>query len=159
MSEGINLRDLLLAPEFEEASFSSRRYVEAGETIIKKGDKSCDVYLILSGQVSVLGEVDLDQQRHIKPGVSELSKGDVFGELSMFDHKPRSATVIAAADTLLAVIDGQGLMAYFDQHPDVGYPALKSLLLMMAGRLRSADKRMLFLFSWGLKAHGINGDL
>jgi len=159
MGDGISLSDLLQTPEIEEGSFWSHRNVVVGETIIHKGEKSSDAYLILSGQVSVVGEVSLDQSRHIKPGVSELGEGDVFGELSMFDHKPRSATVIAATDVHLAVIDGQGLMAYFDQHPDVGYPVLKSLLLTMTGRLRKADKRMLFLFSWGLKAHGINGDL
>lgn len=151
--------NLLDHPQFNEGRDWHRRAVRGNEVVFPEGDTSRDVYLILSGRVRILGNVDLDDQRRIHPGFSELGPREMFGELPIFDGQPRSASVMALEDTVLAVLDGERLMAFLDQHPDLGYPIFKELILTLVARLRKANQRIFSLFAWGLKSHGLDEHL
>ena len=153
------LYNLLDHPSFEEGVQWTRRKVVANETLFAEGERGLEVYLILKGSVRVVGNVDLDGQRTVHPGFSELGEGQVFGELPLFDGEPRSATVVALTDCELAVLDGERLMAFLDAHPDLGYPIFKELILLLVGRLRQANRRIFSLFAWGLKTRGIEQHL
>lgn len=147
---------LLAHPEFREGVNWQRTQYVATETIISEGDRCNEVYLVLAGRVRVLGSVSLDERRTVRPGVSELGQGDVFGELAVFDQQPRSASVVAVSDCEVAVLDGAALLAFLDAHPDIGYPLLKELVGTLVGRLRKANLKLFSLFAWGLKAHHID---
>lgn len=151
-----SLFKLLEHPAFREGEHWSRRRVAANHTVFAAGDGGYEVYLILSGAVRVLGSVDIDDQRRISPGFSDLGPGDVFGELPMFDHQPRSATVMTIADCEFAVMDGQALLTFLDGHPEVGYPIFKELIGTLVTRLRKANQRVFSLFAWGLKNRGLD---
>lgn len=150
---------LLEHPGFEEGVVWTRRQVVADETLFKEGDEETEVYLILKGSVRVVGNVDLDDNRTVHPGFSDLHEGQVFGELPLFDGEPRSATVIALTDCELAVLEGERLMTFLDAHPDLGYPIFKELIHLLVGRLRQANRRIFSLFAWGLRMRGIAGHL
>lgn len=150
---------LLEHPDFREGQSWRRRIAQANEIIFNAGETSQDVYLILRGQVRILGNVDLDDQRRIHPGFSELGQGEMFGELPLFDGQPRSASVMALEETELAVLDSRRLMAFLDVHPELGYPIYKELILTLVARLRKANQRIFSLFAWGLKARGIDNHL
>ena len=150
---------LLDHPDFKEGMVWTRRKYAADETVFKEGDHGAQVYLILKGSVRVVGNVDLDDNRTVHPGFSELDAGQVFGELPMFDGEPRSATVVALTDCELAVIEGEQLMAFLDTHPELGYPIFKELIHLLVGRLRQANRRIFSLFAWGLKLRGIDRHL
>jgi len=75
-------------------------YYQNGENIIKAGQMEQRMYIILEGRVSVFltnGEETIT--------VATLTKGDFFGEISLFTDHPRSATVRALGDVKLAYID------------------------------------------------------
>lgn len=150
---------LLEHPDFLEGRSWRRRTVQANEIIFDAGETSQDVYLILKGRVRILGNVDLDDQRRIHPGFSELGEGEMFGELPLFDGQPRSASVMALEETELAVLDGECLMAFLDSHPELGYPIFKELIHTLVARLRKANQRIFSLFAWGLKTRGIDKHL
>jgi CRP/FNR family transcriptional regulator, cyclic AMP receptor protein len=150
---------LLDHPDFEEGVVWTRCKYAADETVFSEGDHGSQVYLILKGSVRVVGNVDLDDNRTVHPGFSELDEGQVFGELPMFDGEPRSATVVALSDCELAVLEGEQLMAFLDAHPDLGYPIFKELIHLLVGRLRQANRRIFSLFAWGLKLRGIDHHL
>ena len=150
------LNILLDHPDFREGLLWTRRRVAADETLFAEGDRSSDVYLILKGKVRVVGNVDLDDQRTVHSGFSELREGQVFGELPLFDGEPRSATVITLTNCELAVMEGEALMAFLDAHPELGYPIFKELIHLLVGRLRQANRRIFSLFAWGLKMRGID---
>ena len=150
------LNGLLDHPEFVEGVLWSRRKAAAGETLFAEGDQSSEVYVILEGTVRVVGNVDLDDQRIMHSGFSELREGQVFGELPLFDGEPRSATVITLTDCELVVMEGEQLMAFLDAHPEIGYPIFKELIHLLVGRLRQANRRIFSLFAWGLKMRGID---
>jgi len=153
------LNILLDHPDFTEGQLWTRRQVAADETLFAEGDHGSEVYLILKGTVRVVGNVDLDDQRTVHSGFSDLHEGQVFGELPMFDGEPRSATVMALTDCELAVLEGEQLMGFLDAHPEVGYPIFKELIHLLVGRLRQANRRIFSLFAWGLKMRGIERHL
>lgn len=153
------LYNLLDHPSFEEGLLWKRRMVVANETLFAEGDQGSEVYLILKGSVRVVGNVDLDDHRTVHPGFSDLGEGQIFGELPLFDGEPRSATVVALTDCELAVIEGERLMSFLDEHPQLGYPIFKELIHLLVGRLRQANRRIFSLFAWGLKMRGIDQHL
>lgn len=153
------LFDLLENPDFVEGVYWQRQRIEANKVIVHEGERGRQVYLILSGQVRVVGSVDLDEHARIRPGFSELSAGDLFGELAAFDDEPRSATVVAVSDVELAVIDGEALLRFLDAHTELGYAITRELISTLVVRLRKANQRVFSLFSWGLKSHGIDDHL
>ena len=153
------LHKLLDHPDFTEGELWMRRTVAANQTLFTEGEQSDDVYLILKGKVRVVGNVDLDDQRTMHTGFSDLQEGQVFGELPLFDNCPRSATVITLTDCELAILAGEKLMNFLDTHPELGYPIFKELIHLLVGRLRKANRRIFSLFAWGLKMRGIDRHL
>lgn len=151
--------DLLEYAGFRESVLWETRAYPVNHTVFAAGDRGHEVFLILRGRVRVVGNIDLDDQRKVHPGFSELGEGQMFGELPLFDGEPRSATVVTLIDCELAVMDGDRLLAFLDSHPELGYPIFKELIHSMVGRLRQANKRIFSLFAWGLKMRGIDQHL
>jgi len=154
-----NIHSILSDPKLVEAGIAESRRFAPGESIIVEGCADRRVYLIESGAVRVAGRIELEDQRHIQPGLCDLCAGEVFGELSLFESGPRSASVVAIDHCELRVFQAQALAGYFDDHPELGYVVLKWLFSVLSGRLRQADRRFGSLFAWGLKAHGIDSHL
>ncbi len=150
------LIDLLQHPEFIEGKHWRKARYSANTPVFSEGDTGHELYLVLDGTLRVLGKVDLDERRHIQPGFGELAKGDIFGELVLFDEMSRSATVVTVSEAELAVLNGEALLKFLDAHPEIGYPLLKELMTVLVGRLRKANQRIFSLFAWGLKVKGID---
>ena len=150
---------MLEHPDFRSGEHWQRRCLEAGELVLEEGDAGRDVYLVIAGRLRVLGDVELDEERRIRPGFCDLGPGSVFGELGLFDDQPRSARVETLTEAELAVLDGPRLMAFFEEHPDIGYRVLKELLEVLVGRLRRTNKKLVSLLAWGLKAYQLDPHL
>ncbi len=153
------IKDLFDHPDFKEGIHWRRQLVTSGQMVFREGDGGREVYLILQGRVRVVGEVALESERRIQPGICDLPQGALFGELALFDQGPRSASVSVVEDGELAVIDGDRLLEFFDTNPELGYRILMRLLSVVVGRVRATNKKLVSLFAWGLKAHGIEGHL
>jgi CRP-like cAMP-binding protein len=151
--------EILSAPHLVEAGIAVPIDYAANQLIIAEGSQDRHLFLIETGRVRVTGRVALDENRHIQPGLCDLGPGEVFGELSLFEQGPRSASVVAVEDSRLLRFDAQPLADYFDQHPHLGYVVLKALFVVLTTRLRTADRRLESLFAWGLKVHGIDRHL
>jgi CRP/FNR family transcriptional regulator, cyclic AMP receptor protein len=104
--------------------------VKDGTDIVREGTYGHDFYLILEGAATV---------RRNGRKVAELGPGSYFGELSLLDNGPRSATITANGETELAVIGQREFMGVLDQVPAVS----RKLLVTMASRLREADTKAL----------------
>ena len=73
-----------------------RTYVQ-GEPVFQKGDKGTSMYLVVSGAVQIyLPPPSRDAERVL---LKQMKAGEHFGELALFDDKPRSASVEAAERT------------------------------------------------------------
>ena len=109
---------------------------EAGEVIVQENDFGETAYVIEQGQVEVSKELD-GQKVHL----AYLGAGETFGEMSMIDEKPRSATVTAVTETVVSEIRRDDFFNSFQTDPKVALALLKVLF----ERLREAHAMILQL--------------
>jgi CRP-like cAMP-binding protein len=87
------------------AEIAEERVVPAGTTIIREGDHGDCMYVIVEGDVKIV---------HGGQELASLGPENYFGEMSILDNEPRSATAVASTDGLLLRItqkDFHGILA------------------------------------------------
>lgn len=103
----------------------------AGDTILFEGDVGDTAYSINRGSVEVLiGKGEKARS------IGTLGVGEIFGEISLIDPGPRSATVKALTDTECVVTTYEELTNSFHEHPERAFEFMKTL----AGRLRQMNQ-------------------
>jgi CRP/FNR family cyclic AMP-dependent transcriptional regulator len=128
----IKLFELLDEDELNELARSiDSELLPAGETLFHAGDYGESLYIVQSGQVELYIKDTAGQKIILK--VAE--EDDIFGEISMLDNRPRSATATALTDSELLVLDRDDLLLLFQKKPDAGL----NMLAAMSGMLREAD--------------------
>lgn len=100
----------------------------AGSLIVDQGQTGREAFVVLDGRVAV---------RRNGKKVSTLEAGAMFGELSLLDYGPRTATVIAETDTTLLVISQRHFTGVLYDVPPLAHKMLASL----AGRIRELDRK------------------
>lgn len=95
--------------------------VEAGKDIVKQGEVNRNFYLILEGSMSV--HMDTSTGHHID--LSKLHPGHFFGEFACVYQLPRSATVSAAADSLLLEFSDLTVSQLMQRSPIAGERLMK----------------------------------
>ncbi|MDP6563663.1 MAG: EAL domain-containing protein [Alphaproteobacteria bacterium] len=108
------------------------RQFAAGDEIFRMGDFGRNAYIIERGRVEVSASVDGE-----KLVIAELGQGEIFGEMSMIDDAPRSATVIAAEDTEVIVIQ----RSRFQRPLSVADPLMNLLLRVVLSRFRDSQRQ------------------
>lgn len=105
------------------------------ETVVLEGDDSMQaLYLIASGSVQVY-MTGVDGRETI---LSFLERGDFFGEMSLIDGEPRSASVRTVTDAQMMIIHRESFLTLIRQTPEIAM----SLLSEMSKRLRKANKQI-----------------
>ena len=99
-----------------------------GSLIVDQGQTGREAFVIISGTAVV--------KRNGKK-VANLGPGSVVGELSLLDHGPRTATVVAESDVTLFVISQRHFLGVIDDVPALAHKLLASL----AGRIRDLDRQ------------------
>ena len=102
-----------------------------GEVLFREGDSGDKLYIVTEGKVK-LGRTSVDGRENL---LAILGPGQMFGELSLFDPGPRSATVTAVTDTVFASLSHADLLRWLEGRPVVA----RGLLAQIAGRLRKAN--------------------
>ena len=108
------------------------RRVGANVTVVSQDETSDAVYMIMAGRVKVA--ISGDNGREVTLAV--LRPGDSFGEMSMFDQAPRSASCTTLEPTTMLVLSRDEVMKHLAAHPRTAM----NLLTEMARRLRKADQ-------------------
>ncbi|WP_425579433.1 Crp/Fnr family transcriptional regulator [Streptomonospora halophila] len=105
-----------------------------GQTLFSEGDEGDRLYVILGGKVK-LTRAAVDGRENL---LSVLGPSEMFGELSLFDPRPRTASAIAVTDAVLAGLGHDDLRPFIAQQPQVSLQLLKAL----ASRLRRTNDVM-----------------
>ena len=116
--------------------------------VITEGDDSNSLYLVLSGEVKVFVS-DEDGKTNT---INRLGPGDYFGEMSLIDDQPRSASVATLGACKLSIISRAFLFDYIESNPRVAI----ALLQGMARRLRDTTghaKNLALMDVFGRIAH------
>ena len=109
-------------------TFAQNDYITA------EGLPGSEMYIILKGSVGVYVTSALGTLTEI----SRIMAGDFFGEMSIFDNLPRSASCIALEDTICVSISQKNLTAFFTRCPDMAAKLLEN----MSGRIRRLDNQL-----------------
>jgi CRP-like cAMP-binding protein len=102
---------------------------------------AADAPIVLQGQVGNGLYVIVSGGARIVAGSEELVRfgpGDFFGELSVIDQRPRTATAYALGETVCLALASWDLVAVLEREPVLAMNMLKEL----AGRLRAADAQL-----------------
>jgi len=118
---GMPTRDLV-----QVAGIAGEVLCEPEERIITEGEQGNAMFLIVEGEVSI----HRGDQR-----LATLRAQDCFGEMSILDNEPRSASATALTDCLLLKVDQDPFHAILDQNADVALAIIRTL----TRRLRSMD--------------------
>lgn len=102
--------------------------VPAGRVLVKEGSTGYECFIIVSGHAEVRIGDDV---------ISRFGPGDYFGELSLLDKRPRSATVQATTDCTVMVLSQREFARALDVVPGLALKILENLAL----RLREANRR------------------
>ena len=108
--------------------------MDRGDVLFHEGDPGDRLYVITEGKVK-LGRTSYDGREHL---LAILGPGEMFGELSLFDPGPRTATATAVAETQLVGLGTESLHGYLVARPQASY----TLLAALARRLRRTNESL-----------------
>jgi CRP-like cAMP-binding protein len=93
--------------------------------------------------------------------LARMGPGDFFGEMSLFDRAPRSATIQADAgnDVGLLVLDRASLESLIDANPRAAASFFHALVQVFIERLRTSTDLVAEVTRWGLEATGLDVDV
>jgi hypothetical protein len=127
--EGLSVSELAAV-----ASISEEVFYRAGEIVIREGEPGENMYLIISGEVSVLKgygngrDVELDR----------IEAGDYFGEMALFENTVRSASIRAEKNTRLLVLHKREFTEIVREYPEIALHICK----VLSSRLRKSHEKL-----------------
>lgn len=104
-----------------------------GEVIFREGEKGNSMYVIQEGEVEIRKSTPLGDAR-----IATLRSGDIFGEMSLFDQLPRSATAVVSGSARLLQIDKSKLFSAIGRDPTLVFKIVES----MSRRIRELDEEI-----------------
>jgi CRP/FNR family transcriptional regulator, cyclic AMP receptor protein len=131
------------APLFESLDDEETRALRAGvtdvelargERLFDEGDGGDRLYVVLDGKIK-LTRTSADGRENL---ISLVGPGEMFGELSLFDPRPRTMSASAVTDVRMAALAHEYLRSWLSGHPDVAL----HLLAALARRLRRTNEVM-----------------
>lgn len=117
---------------------------QAGDRIFEQGSTGLCMYVILKGSVRVVHDSDGQSVE-----LAVLKEGDFFGELSLIDDEPRSASVIALEDCQLLVVTRMVVGVLAGIKPGAAIQLLAAIGRSLVKRLRTGNQRYLDLVHLG----------
>ena len=113
---------------------TTTRTFAPGTVIVREGDTSMSLYVILSGGV----RVDRSRAEGGAVKVADLGVQEAFGEMGLIDDAPRSATVTAEAETTCALLAKWDFQNEIREDPEIAV----ALLPVLAQRIRAVNERL-----------------
>jgi len=105
-----------------------------GDIIFEENSVGREMYIVLTGKAIVIKE-----RGDVETTLATLEEGDFFGEMSLFDNNPRSATVKALGDVKLLEINQKNFLKKISRDPSLAFRMLEK----MSQRIRITDEKIL----------------
>lgn len=109
------------------------RHYSDGEIVFREGDKGEMMYVIQSGEVRITKNGPADEIT-----IATLKSGEIFGEMSLFDKFPRSATAVACGGTRILSVDRKKLFTTISRDPTLMFKIIES----MSQRIRNLNDEL-----------------
>jgi len=115
-----------------EAGALGREYADQ-EVVCRQGERGDCMYVIQAGRAEVLREED-----GAEVVVGELTTGDVFGEMAIFEREPRSATVRVKGQARVLTLDKRAFLRRVHEDPSIAF----HILQRMSFRIRTLNQEL-----------------
>jgi CRP/FNR family transcriptional regulator, cyclic AMP receptor protein len=109
---------------------------KAGDVIIHEGEEGGNLHIMINGRAEVSKS---GKEPGEKKYLADLNRGSMFGEMSVFDDAPYSATVKAKEDCSVHVVKGEDFKKFLKKNPDVAYDVFCTLISLVSSRLRRTN--------------------
>ena len=154
------LRDVRIFQAFTEADRAAvalalrERTLKKGHILLREGDPGDEMFLVRRGTVVVSKAVT----GPVEQVLARMGPGDFFGEMSLFDREPRSATIQAEpdSDVTLLVLDRAALETLIEANPRAAASFFHALVQVFIERLRTSTDLVAEVTRWGLEATGLD---
>ncbi len=117
------------------------RHYAAGSVVFRQGDDAAELFVITGGSASVQVPSGADGSTRL----ASFGPGTCFGEVALFDRKPRSATVVADSALDCLVLDERAFAALKVDAPAVAIQLLVNLGVQLATNLRNSNRMVMEL--------------
>jgi CRP-like cAMP-binding protein len=120
------------------------RTYRPGEVIFRQGDAGVGMYIISKGSVNIYTEVIVPATSEVRTSqITGLREGDFFGDLALVDpNNRRSASAVAAEETILIGFFKPDLIEIADRNPTAGVKILMRLGEVLGARLRETTSKI-----------------
>ncbi len=124
-------------------SHLARRVLPHGSPVLAEGEGAREMYVLERGGVEVLVQRDPDRADDLV--LATLGPGDCFGEMSLLDVQPRSASVRTVGETSLLVLRYRDLLGIRRQDPEAFLLLVLNIAREVSRRLRESEHRLVEL--------------
>jgi len=118
------------------AQFMELQRIPQWSAVVKQGDLGDAMFLILDGELRV--RVMVGDKETV---FATMTTGEFFGDISLFDHGPRSADVIANSDATILKISSAAFEKLSKEAPELAAPFLHAIGKTLTARIRADNKR------------------
>lgn len=112
--------------------------VPEGATIFREGERNSYLCVLIEGRVCVYKE---DRDNEVKL-LTVIPPGRIFGEISIIDNFPYSASIIAETEATFLLMSREGFRQCIDGRPVLGVRLLSLIARLLCARLRSASGQL-----------------
>jgi len=127
-----------------------RREWNTGTVVFHEGDVGDHMYFIESGSVEISKTVEGD----VRTPLASFGPGQCFGEMSLIDNSPRSASAHTKEPAVLLCLSRDDFNAYLKEDPLGAAILLMGVLWEVNERLRQTDQLLRDTIYWGMRAGG-----
>jgi len=121
------------------------RELSKGETLFQQGDPGGELFVVESGAMGIA--VKLDDGKKLE--IAEFKKGDFFGEMSIFEEEPRSATCYAKTRSRLLAMNGEEFFRLVQSNPPSAGKVMTRMLSVTRRRLEDTGGFLSDMVQWG----------
>ena len=119
--------------------------IEAEKTIFREGDEGRQLYIVEFGTVAISIRLPNGTEREIV----EFRSGDFFGEMSIFENAPRSASCSTKEKSRLLAMDDSDFFQLMTEHPYTTIKIMFRMLNSITQRLRNTSEFLSDMVRWG----------
>ena len=123
-----------------------------GQVLFRQDEPGEEMFVVRRGTMVVSKPVT----GNVEQVLARLGPGECFGEMSLFDRAPRSATLSAETEASLLVLDRDNLEHLIEMNPQAATAFFHALVLVFIERLRDSGNLVAEVTRWGLEATGFD---
>lgn len=131
------------------ATIIKKQEFKTGDTIFKESEDGKTMYIIRRGEVKACKTAPDGELFTL----TLMKDGDIFGEMSFLDGRPRSASIVAISEVDTYVIDKDDFETLVDGNPRLTYKLLRNIVFTIHSIVRGMNARYIEMinYMWGRK--------